>query len=74
MKRTLDVNILLIVSVKEADTYSSLPLECQLVNKTSLQSLVGNLPPVSRHFALKRKPKSAELRAYLMQKCEYVFQ
>nr|CAB3267748.1 negative elongation factor A-like [Phallusia mammillata] len=54
--------------VKEADPYSSLPLECQLVNKTSLQSLVGNLPPVSRHFALKRKPKSAALRADLMHK------
>ncbi|CAK8687125.1 unnamed protein product [Clavelina lepadiformis] len=54
--------------VKEADTFASLPLECQLVNKTSLQSLVGSLPPLNRHFALKRKPKSASLRADLLQK------
>nr|XP_002127529.1 negative elongation factor A-like [Ciona intestinalis] len=54
--------------VNETDAFSSLPLECQLVNKSSLQSLVGNLPPLSRHFALKRKPKSAALRADLLHK------
>uniref|UniRef100_H2YIS0 HDAg domain-containing protein n=1 Tax=Ciona savignyi TaxID=51511 RepID=H2YIS0_CIOSA len=54
--------------VNETDAFSSLPLECRLVNKSSLQSLVGSLPPLSRHFALKRKPKSAALRADLLHK------
>ena len=58
------------VLVKAADTIANLPLECQYVNKTALQSLVGNLPPVKRHFSLLKRPKSAALRTELLHKCK----
>ncbi|XP_055323389.1 negative elongation factor A [Sitodiplosis mosellana] len=45
-----------------------LPLECQYLNKMALTSVVGQQPPVTKHFTLKRKPKSAALRAELLQK------
>nr|XP_039265831.1 negative elongation factor A-like [Styela clava] len=54
--------------VRDSDVFATLPLECQYVNKNALQNLVGNQPPPQRHFALKRKPKSAALRVDLMQK------
>lgn len=46
-----------------------LPLECQYLNKSALNTLVGPLTPPVKHFQLKRKPKSATLRAELLQKC-----
>lgn len=46
-----------------------LPLECQYLNKSALTTLVGPLTPPVKHFQLKRKPKSATLRAELLQKC-----
>lgn len=49
-----------------------LPLECQYLNKSALTTLVGPLTPPVKHFQLKRKPKSATLRAELLQKCEAV--
>lgn len=45
-----------------------LPLECQYLNKPALTALVGNQPAPTRHFVLKRKPKSTILRSELMQK------
>ncbi|EEC07116.1 negative elongation factor A, putative, partial [Ixodes scapularis] len=45
-----------------------LPLECLYLNKHALTALVGQLPQPVKHFALKRKPKSAALRAELLQK------
>ncbi|XP_029649614.2 negative elongation factor A [Octopus sinensis] len=45
-----------------------LPIECQFLNKTALLSVAGQLPQPVKHFALKRKPKSATLRAELLQK------
>lgn len=48
-----------------------LPLECQYLNKSALTTLVGPLTPPVKHFQLKRKPKSATLRAELLQKCKY---
>lgn len=45
-----------------------LPLECPYLNRTALHSLVGHQAPPSKHFTLKRKPKSAALRAELTQK------
>lgn len=54
--------------VNDANVFATLPLECQYVNKNALQSLVGSQPPPVRHFALKRKPKSAALRVDLMQR------
>lgn len=47
-----------------------LPLECQYLNKSALTTLVGPLNPTIKHFQLKRKPKSATLRAELLQKCK----
>lgn len=48
-----------------------LPLECQYLNKNALTTLAGPLTPPVKHFQLKRKPKSATLRAELLQKCEW---
>ena len=45
-----------------------LPLECHYLNKSALVSVVGQQPPPTKHFTLKRKPKSAALRAELLQK------
>lgn len=45
-----------------------LPLECHYLNKTALTSVVGQQPASTKHFTLKRKPKSAALRAELLQK------
>ncbi|CAG2117289.1 unnamed protein product, partial [Medioppia subpectinata] len=46
-----------------------LPLECLYLNKSALTATVGQLAQPVKHFALKRKPKSATLRAELLQKC-----
>ena len=48
-----------------------LPMECQFLNKSALITTTGQQPLPTKHFALKRKPKSATLRAELLQKCEY---
>ena len=44
------------------------PMECQYLNKQALTALVGTQPAPTRHFVLKRKPKSTILRTELMQK------
>ncbi|XP_019614599.1 PREDICTED: negative elongation factor A-like [Branchiostoma belcheri] len=54
--------------VSEVDTSSLLPLECKYLNRTALNAMLGQQPPPVKHFALKRKPKSATLRAELLQK------
>uniref|UniRef100_A0A8C6U5R3 Negative elongation factor complex member A n=1 Tax=Neogobius melanostomus TaxID=47308 RepID=A0A8C6U5R3_9GOBI len=54
--------------VSECEASSMLPLECQYLNKSALTTLVGPLTPPVKHFQLKRKPKSATLRAELLQK------
>ncbi|XP_038126313.1 negative elongation factor A [Cyprinodon tularosa] len=54
--------------VGECETSAMLPLECQYLNKSALTTLVGPLTPPVKHFQLKRKPKSATLRAELLQK------
>lgn len=60
-------------SVSECEASTMLPLECQYLNKYALTTLVGPLTPPVKHFQLKRKPKSATLRAELLQKCTCVF-
>jgi negative elongation factor A len=60
--------IALLPAVSECEASAMLPLECQYLNKSALTTLVGT-PPV-KHFQLKRKPKSATLRAELLQKCK----
>ncbi|XP_028331122.1 negative elongation factor A-like isoform X2 [Gouania willdenowi] len=54
--------------VSECEASAMLPLECQYLNKNALTTLVGPLTPPVKHFQLKRKPKSATLRAELLQK------
>ncbi|CAG2227415.1 NELFA [Mytilus edulis] len=55
-------------AVKKAAGARMLPLECQFLNKTALIAATGQQPQPIKHFALKRKPKSAILRAELLQK------
>lgn len=47
---------------------SFLPLECLYLNRSALVAMVGPQPPLPKHFTLRRKPKSAALRAELTQK------
>ncbi|XP_037685178.1 negative elongation factor A [Choloepus didactylus] len=54
--------------VSECEASAMLPLECQYLNKNALTALAGPLTPPVKHFQLKRKPKSATLRAELLQK------
>ncbi|XP_004579449.2 negative elongation factor A isoform X2 [Ochotona princeps] len=54
--------------VSECEASAMLPLECQFLNKNALTTLAGPLTPPVKHFQLKRKPKSATLRAELLQK------
>lgn len=65
----------LFCSVAAAENGSSLlPLECTYLNKMALHSAVGQQPSLPKHFTLRRKPKSAALRAELIQKgiaCAY---
>ena len=46
------------------------PLECSYLSRNAQISITGQLPQPVKHFALKRKSKSAALRAELLQKCE----
>lgn len=45
-----------------------LPLECLYLNKNAMTSLYGPQPLLEKHFTLIRKPKSAAIRAELMQR------
>ncbi|XP_029805383.1 negative elongation factor A [Suricata suricatta] len=54
--------------VNECEAAAMLPLECRYLNKNALAALAGPLAPPVKHFQLKRKPKSATLRAELLQK------
>ena len=46
-------------------------MECLHLGKNAMMSVAGHVPQQIKHFALKRKPKSAALRAELLQKCKY---
>ncbi|CAH0555545.1 unnamed protein product [Brassicogethes aeneus] len=54
--------------VRKQNEQNMLPMECHYLNKASLISVVGNKPEPIKHFTIKKKPKSASLRAELMQK------
>nr|CAG4649471.1 EOG090X08WB [Scapholeberis mucronata]SVE93717.1 EOG090X08WB [Scapholeberis mucronata] len=54
--------------VKKHGETGMLPLECPYLNKTALFTVVGPQSHPIKHFTLKRKPKSAALRAELLQK------
>ncbi|KAB0794711.1 hypothetical protein PPYR_11550 [Photinus pyralis] len=54
--------------VKKQADHVMLPMECHYLNKGALTSVVGQQPAPIKHFTLKKKPKSALLRAELLQK------
>ncbi|XP_011505173.1 PREDICTED: negative elongation factor A [Ceratosolen solmsi marchali] len=54
--------------LKKQNDPAMLPLECHYLNKNALTSVTGQLPSPTKHFTLKRKPKSAALRSELHQK------
>lgn len=54
--------------VKRHADKNILPLECLYLNKNALTAQVGSIPVPVKHFGLKRKPKSAALRAELLAK------
>lgn len=54
--------------VSKREVFAMLPVECQCLNKNALTTLGGPLTPPVKHFQLKRKLKSATLRAELLQK------
>ena len=60
----------IVFPVKKTMDVRMLPMECQFLNKTALIAATGQQPLPVKHFALKRKPKSATLRAELLQKCK----
>lgn len=54
--------------VRKHSDKSILPLECLYLNKNALAATAGSVPAPTKHFTLKRKSKSAALRAELLQK------
>ncbi|XP_063240173.1 negative elongation factor A [Bacillus rossius redtenbacheri] len=54
--------------VRKQSELTMWPMECHYLNKSALVSLVGQQSSATKHFTLKRKPKSAALRADLLQK------
>ncbi|ENN75261.1 negative elongation factor A [Dendroctonus ponderosae] len=54
--------------VKKQNEHTILPMECHYLNKNALISVVGHKPEPIKHFTIKKKPKSALLRADLLQK------
>ena len=76
-KKLVLIVSLLVKSLPDGGS-SLLPLECLYLNRTALVATVGHQPPLPKHFTLRRKPKSAALRAELTQKgicrcCVFLF-
>ena len=63
-------NYIIFISVKKAHDAGMLPLECAYLSKNAMLAVAGQAPQTVKHFALKRKPKSAALRAELLHKCK----
>ena len=61
----------LCITVKKSTDVGLLPMECLHLGKNAMMTVAGHVPQPVKHFALKRKPKSAALRAELLQKCKY---
>eukprot|EP00794_Sanderia_malayensis_P018358 gene18358-20204_t len=53
---------------ESASQLNELPCECSYLNKTALSNSYGIKPPPFKNFTLRRKPKSAALRAQLTQR------
>ena len=58
-------------TVKKSEEFHMLPMECLYLSRMSMVALAGHQPQPVKHFALKLKPKSAALRADLLQKCKH---
>jgi negative elongation factor A len=43
-------------------------MECPYLNRGALLATIGTQPAPAKHFTLRRKPKSAALKAELFQK------
>jgi len=56
--------------VKKHQDAGMLPLECPYLSRNAMASVTGQQQQQVKHFALKRKPKSAALRAEILQKCK----
>ncbi|ESN97808.1 hypothetical protein HELRODRAFT_193204 [Helobdella robusta] len=54
--------------VRKGQDVSMYPLEGCYLSRSALISVAGPLQPPAKHFALKRRPKSAALRVELLQK------
>ncbi|XP_013790703.1 negative elongation factor A-like isoform X1 [Limulus polyphemus] len=54
--------------VRKHSDQAILPMECLYLNRSALTAVVGQPLQLLKHFALKRKPKSAALRAELLLK------
>lgn len=54
--------------VKKHQDAGMLPLECPYLSRNAMASVTGQQLQQIKHFALKRKPKSAALRAEILQK------
>ena len=62
-----------LVSITSETNSRLLPLECRVVSKNIINNMVNaQQRPIEKHFTLKRKPKSAALRAELLQRSQEV--
>ncbi|KAL8616558.1 hypothetical protein ACOMHN_036590 [Nucella lapillus] len=59
-------------TAEKAGSSSMLPLEFQYLNKKALDHTTGQIPQFTRYFQIKRKPKSATLRADIVSKSNEV--
>ena len=66
-------NGLLFLVVPASNHFSTLPLECKLVNKSALKHIAGVVDPPTCHFAVKKRTKSDALRTDLMKKCKFMY-
>ncbi|XP_069986920.1 negative elongation factor A-like isoform X2 [Penaeus vannamei] len=54
--------------VKKYSELGLLPMECNYLNRNAFLAAAGSQAPHTKHFALKRKPKAAALRADLISR------
>ncbi|XP_050732140.1 negative elongation factor A-like [Eriocheir sinensis] len=54
--------------VKKHSELGLLPMECNYLNRNAFMAAAGSQAPLTKHFALKRKPKAAALRAELLNR------
>jgi len=65
---TQDLTTELRKQVKKHSELGLLPMECNYLNRNAFLAAAGQQAPLTKHFALKRKPKAAALRAELLNR------